>query len=246
VWLLAIVGDFVGFLLQLVALSTGPVVVIQPLVVLMLPVSLLVSALLGWHRPKPRDYLGVVLVIGGLAVFLGLVGHPGHGREPHARVLAMTIALSLIIGFACCFAVVGRDRVLRGAMYGGVAGGFFGTIAVMVNAASHTLHRHGVHGLLASKHGLIPIAGMVLVGVAGIVLTQMSFQVGSLAATLPVNLAADPLLAVVLGAIILHERLPISVGHIIVYLLCLLAVIVGAIQLAAAEADVESGAAGPP
>ena len=242
VWLLAIVGDFVGFLLQLVALSTGPVVVIQPLVVLMLPVSLFVSAFLGWHHPKPRDYLGVVLVIAGLGVFLGLVGHPGHGREPHARVLAMTIALSLVIGFAFCFTVMGRDRAVRGAMYGGVAGAFFGTIAVMVNAASHTLRHHGVHGLVASSHGLVPIAGMILVGCAGIVLTQMSFQIGTLAATLPANLAADPLVAVALGALILHERLPISAGHIIAYVLCLIAVVLGAIQLAAAEAEVESGA----
>jgi drug/metabolite transporter (DMT)-like permease len=241
VWLLAIVGDFVGFLLQLVALSTGPVVVIQPLVVLMLPVSLFVSALLGWHHPKPRDYLGVLLVIGGLGVFLAIVGHPRHGHEPHARVLAMTIAVSLIVGFALCFAVIGRDRAVRGAMYGGVAGAFFGTIAVMVNAASHTLRRHGVHGVIASSHGLVPIAGMILVGCAGIVLTQMSFQIGTLAATLPANLAADPLVAVALGAIILHERLPLSVLHIVVYLLCLVAVVIGAIQLAAAEAEVEAG-----
>jgi drug/metabolite transporter (DMT)-like permease len=243
-WLLAIVGDLVGFLLQLVALSTGPVVVIQPLVVLMLPVSLFVSAFLGWHQPKARDYLGVVLVIAGLAVFLGLVGHPGHGRETHTRVLAMTIALSLVIGFVLCFAVVGRNRVVRGAMYGAVAGAFFGTIAVMVNAASHTMRHHGVHGLLASSRGLVPIAGMVLVGCAGIVLTQMSFQVGTLAATLPANLAADPLVAVALGAIVLHERLPISAVHIITYVLCLGAVVVGAIQLAAAEAEVEADAGG--
>lgn len=241
VWLLAIAGDFIGFLLQLVALSTGPVVVIQPLVVLMLPVSLFVSASLGWHHPRPRDYLGVVLVIGGLGVFLGLVGHPVHGHGAHPRVLAMTIALSLAAGFVLCFAVLGRDRVLRGAMYGLVAGGFFGTIAVMVNAASHTLHHEGVHGVVLTSRGLVPIAGMILVGVAGIVLTQMSFQIGTLAATLPANLAADPFVAVVLGAVILHERLPISAGHLIAYALCLLAVILGAIQLAAAEAEVEAG-----
>ena len=55
-WRLAIGGDFVGFLLQIVALSTGPVVIVQPLVVLMLPVSLIVSATLGWHRPRTGDY----------------------------------------------------------------------------------------------------------------------------------------------------------------------------------------------
>jgi drug/metabolite transporter (DMT)-like permease len=240
-WLLAIVGDLVGFLLQLVALSTGPVVVIQPLVVLMLPVSLFVSAILGWHDPKPRDYLGVVSVVGGLAVFLLVSGNPTHAHVSHPRLLAMTSAITLVVGFALCFAVTGRSRVVRGAVFGGVAGAFFGTLAVMVNAAGHVLHRHGIHGLLATSHGLVPLAAVVLVGGAGIVLTQLSFQVGALVATLPANLAADPLVAVVLGALVLHERLAVSAGHVTVYVLCFAAVLAGAIQLAEAEAEVEAG-----
>src|SRR5690242_11104088 len=42
-WLIAVISDFAGFLLQAAALSAGSVVVIQPLVVLMLPVALGVS-----------------------------------------------------------------------------------------------------------------------------------------------------------------------------------------------------------
>ena len=85
-WLLAIGGDFVGFVLQIVALSTGPVVIIQPLVVLMLPVSLGVSFLLG--RPRGRSSATTSAcsgVLGGLAVFLALVGKPGQrARSPLA------------------------------------------------------------------------------------------------------------------------------------------------------------------
>jgi hypothetical protein len=246
VWLLAIVGDFLGFVLQLVALSTGPVVVIAPLVVLMLPVSLFVSAMLGWHHPRGRDFLGVVAVVGGLAFFLALIGEPASGHVPRPRILAMTIALVLVVSFLVSFAVMGRGRIMRGAIYGGVAGACFGTVAVMVNAASNRLSRAGVHGLLATPRGLIPIAGMVLVGVGGIVLTQMSFQVGALAATLPANLATDPTTAVLLGVIVLHEHLPVSPWHIVAYLVCLVAVVAGAIRLAEAEAEVEAGTDPPP
>jgi drug/metabolite transporter (DMT)-like permease len=241
-WLLAIGGDFLGFVLQLVALSTGPVVVIAPLVVLMLPVSLFVSALLGWHHPRPRDYLGVAAVIGGLGVFLGLIGEPAVGHVPRPRVLTMTIALALVLSFLLSFAVTGRGRVVRGAMYGGVAGVCFGTVAVMVSAASQRLSRAGVHGLIATSRGLVPIAGMILVGVGGIILTQMSFQVGALAATLPANLATDPTTAVFLGVVLLREHVPLSPWHLVAYLVCLLAVLAGAIRLAEAEAEVEAGA----
>jgi drug/metabolite transporter (DMT)-like permease len=236
VWLMAIGGDFIGFLLQIVALSTGLVVVVQPLVVLMLPVALIVSATLGWHRPRPGDYLGVLGVVAGLAAFLSIIGNPGAVHLPHPRALAGTVALVLGVGLALCLVVIGRNRVVRGAVYGAVAGGYFGTLAVMVDAASEHASSAGIHGLFAADEGLVPLAGIAVLGVGGIVLTQMSFQVGALAATLPANLVADPMTAVLLGVLLLHEHIPITAGHLASYVACLVAVVVGAIRLADPQA----------
>lgn len=235
-WLLAIAGDFVGFLLQIVALSTGPVVVVQPLVVLMLPVSLLVSATLRWHRPRTGDYLGVAAVLAGLAAFLVLIGHPGAEHLPHPRVLAMAVVCVLAGGVALSLAVRRRNRMVRGGVYGAVAGGYFGTLAVMVDACSERVSQAGLHGLLATPKGLVPLIGIVLLGAGGIVLTQMSFQVGALAATLPANLAADPLVAVLFGEVLLREHIPLRPGHLAAYAACVAAVVAGAIRLADPEA----------
>jgi drug/metabolite transporter (DMT)-like permease len=235
-WLLAIAGDFVGFLLQIVALSTGPVVVIQPLVVLMLPISLLVSATLGWHRPRAGDYLGVVGVVGGLALFLGLIGAPGAERLPSPRVLGVAIGIVLGVGVVLCAVVGGRHKVIRGATYGAVAGAYFGTLAVLVDAASSRAANAGVSSLFTTPKGLIPLAGIGLLGLGGIVLTQMSFQLGALAATLPANLASDPLTAVLLGVVLLHEHIPHGPWHLLAYSLCVVAVVAGAIRLADPEA----------
>ena len=235
-WLLAIAGDFVGFLLQIVALSTGPVVIVQPLVVLMLPVSLLVSATLGWHRPRAGDYLGVVAVISGLAIFLVLIGNPGAEHLPHPRNLAVSIALVLVLGVVLCVAAVGRNRMIRGAVYGAVAGGYFGMLAVLVDAASSRAADTGIHGLLATAKGIVPLVGILLLGGGGIVLTQLSFQVGALAATLPANLAADPSTAVLLGVVLLHEHIPHGPWHLVAYLVAVIAVVSGAIRLADPEA----------
>src|SRR3954467_8970009 len=57
-WLLAVISDFAGFLLQAAALPAGSGVVITPLVVLMLPVARAVSFIRGGHRPRMGDYLG--------------------------------------------------------------------------------------------------------------------------------------------------------------------------------------------
>ena len=81
-FLFAVVGDGLGFVLQVVALSSGPVVVIQPLVVLMLPVSLAVSFAMTRRRPTTGDYLGVLGVLGGLSVFLVTIRAPAGAAFP--------------------------------------------------------------------------------------------------------------------------------------------------------------------
>jgi drug/metabolite transporter (DMT)-like permease len=231
-WLMAIAGDFIGFLLQIAALSLGSVVVIQPLVVLMLPVALVVGWLMGGHQPRLGDYLGSAAIISGLGVFLVLIGTPGTGHVPHSRYIAVTVLVVLAIGVVASLAVTGRNATVRGATYGVVAGAYFGTLGVMVDAASDRFSADGWHGLVQTGRGLVPLMGIGLLGVGGIVLTQVSFQVGKLGATLPANLAADPFTAVLIGALLLGEHVPLTAGHLIGYTLCLAAVIAGAMQLA--------------
>ncbi len=235
-WLLAIAGDFFGFLLQIGALAAGSVVVVQPLVVLMLPVSLFVGFILGGPRPRTTDYLSCLAVIGGLAVFLTLIGEPHSGHVPRPRPIAEAVLSVLLIGLVTCIVVRKRGVIARGAAYGAVAGVYFGTLAVMVDAASDRVSKAGFHGLVNTPRGLVPLAGIALLGMGGIVLTQLSFQVGALAATLPANLAADPLTGVLLGAVLLHEYVPTDPWHVAAYLLCLAAVIVGTVRLAAPAA----------
>ena len=231
-WLLAIAADAVGFLLQIAALSLGSVVFIQPLVVLMLPVALFVGWLTGGPRPRPGDYLGCFAIVAGLGTFLALIGIPGQAHVPRSRYIALTVLIVLAAGVVACLAVTGRNAVIRGATYGAVAGAYFGTLGVMVDAAADDISAAGWHGLVHTGRGLVPLMGIVLLGLGGIILTQVSFQVGQLAATRPANLAADPLVGVLIGALLLREHLPLSPVHLAGYALCLTAVLAGAIRLA--------------
>jgi hypothetical protein len=248
-WVIAVLGDFVGFVFNAIALSIGKVVYVQPFVVLMLPVALLVHWLMGGSPPRRNDYLGCLAILIGLAVFLTLVGEPHHQRVPHPRWVAITVAAVLVGGAAFCLLVIRAGPRLRGAMYGGVAGAFFGTIAVMIDASADIVGGHhgprhhglrgireqvrgGLDGLLETQRGLIIVVAIALLGVGGIVLTQLSFQVGALAATLPANMVLDPLFGVLLGAVLLRELIPYSPAHIFAYVLCLALIAAGGIRLA--------------
>lgn len=114
-------------------------------------------------------------------------------------------------------------------MYGAAAGAFFDGLAIMVDTASSRTSNDGYEGLLEGARRLVPLAGVAVLGIGGMVLTQLSFQI-ELGAPLPANLAVDPLVAVLLGVALPHDRVPISAPRIAVHGLCRAAVV--AVRLA--------------
>ena len=71
-----------------------------------------------------------------------------------------------------------------------------------------------------------------MAGAAAIALSQAAFQVGPLTASLPAQSAADPLASVILGTVVLGERLPIDTGRVILFVITLGALIVATRALA--------------
>jgi hypothetical protein len=232
-WLLSIGGDTLGLVFQVIALATGPVVLIQPLLVLTLPVSLFVGYLLGGPGPRGGDYLACLGILGGLAAFFVLLGTPGDGRDPKPSAVVVTVVVVVLAGAALCAVVARQGPSLRAGVYGAVAGAGFGTVGVLLNASANEFSDHGLRGLLTHQAGLAPLLGVVVMGVLGMTLTQISFQVGALAASFPANKSADPVAAVLLGAILLHEHVPAGAGYVLAYLVCLAAIGAGAVRLAA-------------
>jgi hypothetical protein len=147
------------------------------------------------------------------------------------------VAIVLGVGLGLAHAVRGRGPSVRGAVYGAVAGGCFGALGVLVNIAAHRIVDGRITSLLTHPAGIVSIVGIALLGTAGIVLTQLSFQIGALAATLPANLSTDPLVAVVLGIVLLHEHIRHAPGYLVGYLICLGAILTGTLRLAAPAAS---------
>jgi hypothetical protein len=120
---------------------------------------------------------------------------------------------------------------VRAGVYGGVAGAWFGLVGVLLNAVSTTFRDQGFDAITHAD-GLVPVIGILVIGGVGITLTQISFQVGALGASFPANKAADPVVAVVLGAVLLEEAIPFSGLYLLAYAVCLVAIVGGTIRLA--------------
>jgi drug/metabolite transporter (DMT)-like permease len=237
VWLLAAGGDVIGFVLNIVALTQGPVVLVQPLVVLMLPVAMIAGFLMGGAPPSRLDLIAAAAIVSGLGGFLVMIGEPQHAYVPGPYRIGL-VASSVLGGCGLALGLAGeRSALARGAVFGGASGACFGTLAVMINAIDQRVEQHGLHGVVSSARGWVPLVCAAALGLGGMTFAMISFQIGSLAAVLPVNLACDPLAAVLFGSLVLKERIPSTPGHILAYVAFLALVIIGAVRLARGAAE---------
>lgn len=232
-WLLSILGDSLGLAFQLLALATGPVVLVQPLLVLAVPVALPVGWALGGTRPSRGDWWACVAIVAGLGVFFAVVGLPVPQQGLSAAAAGVAAATALLVVGGVLLAVRGRGVRVRAGAYGAAAGSMFGLVGVLLDGASSLAQREGVLALVGSASGRTLTVAAVLVGGSALVLTQVAFQVGSLSASFPASEAAAPLVAVILGALLLQEQVPVSGWALALYAGCLLAIVAGTVRLAA-------------
>lgn len=230
-WLLSIGGDGLGLLLQVLALSTGPVVLVQPLQVLSLPVAMPIRAHLGGPRPTARDWWLVVAVVVGLAAFLALVGDPGEPTRHRGNVTLLVAAGAVVLAGVVALISLGVLARTRAVVFGALGGMLFAVVAVLIDETSSVVGRSGVHALWHAR-GSVLLLAILAAGALGMTLTQAAFQIGGLGAAYPTNVVVDPVLSVVLGAALLGERLPLDPAHVIGYLLALAVVAAGTIGLA--------------
>ena len=233
-WLLGIVADALGLGLQVLALSAGPVSLVQPLHVLGLLIALPVGTMLGGPRATRTSIAAALLLVAGLAGFLLLVGDPGPGHSPNNRTsLALSAGLLAATGIALG-ATRRRSPVTRAVIHGAASGTLFALTAVLLRTLTLRYKGHGI-STLAHARGLLPLLCLLVVGALGIAVAQAGFQVGPLAASLPTQTAIDPVIAVLLGATVLGEHISSDPTHLIGYTTAPLAVAHGARILARAE-----------
>jgi hypothetical protein len=230
-WWLSVGADTIGLGLQLLALATGPVVLVQPLFVLCLPVALPVRARLVGGRVSRREYRLSLLLGIGLAGFFVLAGSPGAGRELSTVAAGWIEAVALVAGGLLLLASRPLGPTRRAVTVSSVSGAWFGVEAVLVNAVATAWRHAGLHAFERAA-GLVPLAGLVVLGLGAFALTQVAFGLGSLGASFPAMLVTDPLVAVLLGALLLGEGIRSGPTAVVGYVAALAVVGFATVRLA--------------
>ncbi|MCS0634920.1 DMT family transporter [Streptomyces sp. LP05-1] len=226
VWLWGAALLAVSGVLQALALATGPLAIVQPVMSTELMFTLMVGGLVFRRRPDARTKWAFAAMAVGLAVFLALAD-PGGGRATvpdddwwWAGVAAGAfMAVAVVVAFQLPSAP--RAAVLGTA----TATGFAVTAALLKDALGRL-----PDGIVAVFQGWQPYAA-VAVGLGSFLLLQVTLRAGSLVASQPALTLGDALLSVVLGVALFEERVQLGwrIGFEALALAVLLA---GCVQLA--------------
>jgi drug/metabolite transporter (DMT)-like permease len=230
VWLIGIGADILGFVLQFVALSFGPLVLVQPLLVVGLLFALPIGAKVNGTRMGPRHWLSALAVCAGLAVFQS-VAAPTAGRDviDPATWVFLTIAAG---GLAAGLVVLGlrAEGRARAVLLSAAAGTIYGFAAGLIKSVGHQLSldvpRTFVHW---------QPYGLAVVGIAGMLVAQSAFQAGALDVSLPTMTAIDPVISILIGALAFDEHIAVNGPAVAAEVVSLLVMVAGVYGLTAKQ-----------
>ena len=231
-WWAGTLAAVAGYVFQALALAHGSLLLVQPLLVSSLLFALPLSARLCHQRVSWAEWGWALLLTAALAVFV-LVGQPreGHNRPPvPAWTLAVAVTVPLVV--ACVVAArraIGRARAMLLAVAVAVV---LAMIAVLTKICTHRFAVGGWHGLLT-----VPAPYVLIVLAVGLtVLQQSAFHAGALQASVPIMLVGEPVVAVLLGVVVLGEHLAVRGSPALALAAAVLAMVAATIALARGQA----------
>lgn len=238
-WLAGVALLLVAFGLQAAALHAGALSLVQPLIVLELPLTVAGSAVLLRAPLRRQDVVAVAGVVAGVVALLwGLAPRPAAGA-PGSAVLVLVAgggaaAVAALVGLA--LRVAGDPRAALLGAAGGVAAG---VTAVFVKRASERFADGGVPAVAGDGWTY----AMALAGLLALYLAQNAYHAGSLVASQPGLTAADPVTGLLVGTLLLGEPVQHSPARLALAVLGGVVLLSAVVLLARAPALLADGAA---
>lgn len=217
--------------LQAAALGGGSVLLVQALLMFSVLFALPINARLSHRAVTAGEWVWAALLTAAVTVVV-VVGNPqtGHAGAP----LRTWAVLALVLGplLAGCV-VAGRVRggAVAAVLFAFVSGSLWGVFAVLTKEVMARLGQ-GV-GVVTRTPELY---ACILVALGGVVWSQAAFRAGPLTASMPTLQVSQPVVASVLGVVVLGETLDTGRAGTVALLVAVVVMTAAIIKLARVEA----------
>lgn len=231
-WLAGIAGNAVGFTLQGFALHFGSLLIVQPLLVASFLFALPLAARLSRTRLPTTVWLWEFVLAGSLTVFV-LVGHANHGAD-RATNRRWLVAGAVLVPMLLACLLWGRRA--KGATRASLLAIGVGLLGGVLGVLTKTVVSELGHGVLAAVTSWTLYA-LIVVGLSGTYLQQLSFQAGALHTSLPIIIVLEPVVAAVMGVTMFHEQLQVAGLRIVVLAAAVVLMGIATVAVARGEAS---------
>ncbi len=240
VWLAGIAAYGLAYLVQAVALGSGQIVVVQPVLATTIVFALPLGVWLSHQRISRRDVLAAVAVTAGLGGFL-IFADPGGGRAS-APTGEWLIAGGAVLATVAVLVAAARRRsgALKAALLGTAAGLTFGLVSCLTKEVVEVFEDDGVVAMFEDWQ----LYAILALGFVGMTITQQGLQTGVLPPEVATSSIFNPAISVVLGLILFEESIHRSAVDSVAAVLALLAMFAGVAVLALSPPPPRGGQAG--
>jgi drug/metabolite transporter (DMT)-like permease len=235
-WWAGTAAAVAGFVFQALALAYGSLLLVQPILVSALLFALPLSARLAKRRVTRGEWLWAMVLTAALAVFV-LLAKTSPGDYEASVPLTVIVALVCIAAVSACVFVAIRNPGWKRAVLLAVAVGvLFGVVAMLTKQVMHLATYDGVHAALTTPAPYL----LMLVGIVAVLLQQSAFHAGSLQTSVPTMLVLEPVVAVILGAVVLGEHMTVNGFKAVAIAVALAAMAAATIALGREEGALEA------
>ena len=201
-WWLGAVLLLTSIALQAAALGQGSVLLVQALLTLSVLFALPLNARLSRRTVSGGEWMwGSLLTAAVMAVVI--VGNPQAGRS--GASLQTWAAVAVVLGpllIGCVVAGRVRGGAVAATLFAFVSGSLWGVFAVLTKEVVARLGKGGWAVIQTPE-----LYACVLVAVGAVVWSQSAFRAGPLTASMPALQMSQPVVAAVLGVVVLGETL---------------------------------------
>jgi len=211
---------------QALALSFGPLALVQPLVVSEVLFAVPVAAKRHGVRLGSRGWLAVTAVVIGLTMSI-VAAQPGEGN-PLAPLSHWSWALGGVVVIATAATLLARRSS------GPARASLFALAGATVLGAQSALYKTSITLLERDKIKVFThwqAYALIAASFLGLYLVQRAYKAGPLAASMPVMDAVLPLMSIALGLGLFHERVHTTVWALVSASVGIVLLIIGIIVL---------------
>ncbi|CAL9621304.1 DMT family transporter [Streptomyces sp. enrichment culture] len=202
VWLAGIAAVIAAAVCQAAALATGPLTVVQPLLVLELPLALVIGTVVLRGGLSRAGWTAVLAVVAGLVVALAAAAPSGNRTHvPMDRwIPALAVCAGAVAGLLAA-ALRRPEGRARAACFGLATAVSYAVTAALMKEAVHTLDDGGLTAFLTAWQTY----GFALFGAGALFFLENALQSGPLVASQPAITLGDAGLSLLLGLTLYAE-----------------------------------------